>query len=322
MAIRWAGSRTFLGALALAGTAMTALPPPAWAQDADSRLRRLEGQVRALQRQVFPGGDEKFFTPEIVAPTPTPQQPAGTPSTSAVTDILARLDAVEAQLARLTAIGEVNSNAIARLEERFEALGGGAPGASAVPAMPAVQQPSGVIPLPGSGSSPAPQPVPRAAAVPAPAAQIPARPDPARLAAVRAIPKPQTDDAGDDEYSYGFRLWDAKFFPEAQQQLQLFLDRYPSHWRATYARNLLGRAYLDAGNPRDAAPYFLENYQANKQGERAPDSLLYLAEAMIAMNDTSRACIALAEFGDTYPGLATGRLQAQYEALRRKVTCR
>ena len=50
-------------------------------------------------------------------------------------------------------------------------------------------------------------------------------------------------------------------------------------------------------------------------------SLLYLAEAMIALEDTNRACIALAEFGDTYPALASGRLQDQYEANRQKVTC-
>ncbi len=146
-------------------------------------------------------------------------------------------------------------------------------------------------------------------------------PSPQRLAAVQAITKPQTDDAGDDEYSYGFRLWEAGFFPEAQQQLSAFVDKYPSHSRATYGRNLLGRAYLDDGKPGDAAPWFLKNYQDDKQAARAPDSLLYLADAMIAMDDTNRACIALAEFGETYPAVAAGRLSNQYEANRKKVTC-
>jgi len=39
------------------------------------------------------------------------------------------------------------------------------------------------------------------------------------------------------------------------------------------------------------------------------------------MGDTRRACIALAEFGETYPAVATGRLAAEYEANRRKVRC-
>ena len=115
-----------------------------------------------------------------------------------------------------------------------------------------------------------------------------------RLAAVQAIAKPQTDDSGDDEYSYGFRLWDAGFFPEAQQQLTMFVEQNPGHWRATYGRNLLGRAYLDDGKAKEAAPWFLKNYQEDKTGARAGDSLLYLAESMIALDDTRRACIALA----------------------------
>jgi hypothetical protein len=42
---------------------------------------------------------------------------------------------------------------------------------------------------------------------------------------------------------------------------------------------------------------------------------------MIARNDVNRACIALAEFGEVYPALATGRLLEQYEANRARVNC-
>jgi TolA-binding protein len=142
-----------------------------------------------------------------------------------------------------------------------------------------------------------------------------------RLAAVRAIEKPSTSDAGEDEYSYGFRLWDAKFYPEAEQQLKIFVERYPHHSRISYARNLLGRAYLDDGKPREAATWFLQNYQADKAGARAPDSLLYLAEAMRQLKDTSRACIALAEFSETYAAEAAGRLKSDYDATRAGVKC-
>jgi TolA-binding protein len=162
---------------------------------------------------------------------------------------------------------------------------------------------------------------PKPAAQPAQPAAKPSGPTAERLAAVQAIAKPQTGDAGDDEYSYGFRLWDAKFYPEAEQQLSLFVEKYPKHSRISYGRNLLGRAYLDDGKPKEAAAWFLKNYQSDKQGARAPDSLLYLAEAMIALKDTKRACIALAEFSDTYPAVATGRLSGQYQANLKKVKC-
>ncbi len=138
---------------------------------------------------------------------------------------------------------------------------------------------------------------------------------------MQAIAKPQTADAGDDEYSYGFRLWNAGFFPEARQQLTKFVEQYPTHARISFGRNLLGRAFLDDKLPEEAARWFLKNYQADKNGARAADSLLYLGTSMIAMKDTKRACIALAEFAETYPLIASGRLATEYQAARASVKC-
>lgn len=323
-------TRLIMGAALLA----VALPAaPALAQDADeARIRKLESEVRALQRKVFPGGDGRYFEPQIdssvAAAGPSSAVPAAPASTTAVTDILARIDALEASLQRLTGQVETNSNALAALGARIDALEAGGSSQAAPDAGPVV----GVIPdtaslpaaTPRSAAAAAPAPATASATTPAPvSAPVPAASGPTaqRLAAVQAIAKPQTEDPGDDEYSYGFRLWNAGFFPEAQQQLTMFVEKYPKHPRATYGRNLLGRAYLDDGKPREAAPWFLKNYQDNRNAERAPDSLLYLAESMIALGDSNRACIALAEFAETYPAVAAGRLQGQYEANRNKVKC-
>ena len=300
--------RAIFGGLTVA--AMTATSLPAAAQSVDeSRIRKIEAEVRALQRSVFPGGTGRFFEPEISGATTSPVTTVPN-STTAVTDILARLDALETQLQRLTSQTEQNTNSIGLLSTRVAALEAPAAAPPFSPA-PAPSTPAANLGAMTGGVSNAVQPV-RAA---------PAGPTAARLAAVQEITKPQTDDAGDDEYSYGFRLWDAGFYLEAQQQLTLFVEKYPSHSRVTYGRNLLGRAYMDDGKPKEAAPWFLRNYQADKQAARAADSLLYLAESMIAQKDTSRACIALAEFGDTYPALASGRLADQYQSNLRKVSC-
>jgi len=353
-----------------------AIASPAIAQSAgdkaaETRMRKLEAEVKALQRQVFPGGDGKYFPAQV-----QPAQAAttgGTPATNPVADLLVRMDALEAQVQRLTAQTEENGNRIAKLEARLAPASaeGSAPAASTAPAQAAAASVAGAT----STSTPAPAPAPvtptvtngattnsnlaamsggastTAAATPAastastpaiaavaapvgavaqsaakpaatkPAAATPAKPSPQRLAAVRAIAKPQTADAGDDEYSYGFRLWEAKFYPEAQQQLKLFMEKYPKHARMSYARNLLGRAYLDGGDPTEAASWFYQNYQADKKGDRAPDSLLFLAESMRVRQDTRRACIALAQFGDDYPKEAAGRLKAQYDATRNGLKC-
>ena len=315
MVVNLAKTKMMCGTLVAAALAAGMIPAPAAAQ-VDSRLERIESQVRALQRAVFPGGDERFFEPEI---TPNSTRPdnrpeAGAPSASALTDVLARLDAIETQLARLTASTEVNQNALNLLETRLNEMEGSLADAQAS------RRPTGAIPLPGDDDDDGEE----LAAIPSGNSGTPATgagPTPARVAAVQAIAKPATADAGDDEYSYGYRLWEAGFYPEAQQQLASFVEDYPAHWRTTFGRNLLGRAYLDAGNPRRAAEFFLENYQADKNAERAPDSLLYLAESMIKLGDTRRACIALAEFGDTYAALATGRLQTQYVTNRGRVDC-
>lgn len=297
--------RTAMGAAALAVLATSGAP--ALAQDnEEARIRKLEAEVRALQRSVFPGGDGRYFEPQI---SPSQQPPSTTgvaaPSTTAVTDILARLGALETSIQRLTAQTEESSNEVRDLAARVETLEAARAAQAPAPAISAAQ---GNLDAMTGGASATPPPQTAA-------------PDPARLAAVQEIAKPQTDDPADDEYVYGFRLWDAGFYPEAQQQLTMFVERYPDHWRTTYGRNLLGRAYLDAGNARDAAPWFLRNYQSNKQAARAPDSLLYLAEAMIALDDSERACIALAEFGDTYPALAAGRLANEYRAGLGEVDC-
>ena len=309
------GMMTFRALAApLALLAMAATAAPATAQDAATaeRLKKVEAEVRALQRKVFPGGDGRYFEPQITATQPTGAAAPSAPTTTAVTDILARLDAMESQISRLTAQTEENTNAIRQLGTRLGALevtsGAAATAATTVPAS--------VTPV----STPSIASTRPAAATPPPAAR-PSGPTAQRLAAVQAIAKPQTGDAGEDEYSYGFRLWDAGFYPEAQQQLSLYVEKYPSHSQISYGRNLLGRAYLDDGKIKEAAPWFLKNYQTDKQGARAPDSLLYLAETMIAMNDTKRACIALAEFSETYAAVASGRLKSQYDADRAKVKC-
>ncbi|WDA41669.1 tetratricopeptide repeat protein [Erythrobacter sp. BLCC-B19] len=336
------GARRLAGAALAAATLASLAPMAANAQDtaasAEARLRKVEAEVRALQRKVFPGGDGRFFEPQIgpggetTTPTATPPTIAsGVPAATAVTDILVRLDALEGQLQRLTARSEEQANALAQMEARVAALetAANAP-ITPAPVLPASQPavsttaattvPATVTPAPKPAVTTTPTPAPKPAA---PTTTPPvAAPSAARLAAVQAIAKPQTADAGDDEYSYGFRLWNAGFYPEARQQLDKFVKAYPNHPRISFGRNLLGRAYLDDNMPKEAAQWFYQNYQANKAGERAPDSLLYLGKSMIALGDNAKACIALAEFGETYPLLATGRLADEYKASVAKVKCK
>jgi TolA-binding protein len=316
-----AGSAMSLALVALSATLLPIWPMPAAIaqtpqESTDVRLRRIEAELRAVQRKVFPDGAGKTFGPEITPPV-SGGTAASAPAPTAVTDLLTRMDAVEAQLQRLTAASEENQNHIAKLEAKLASIE--TPATAAAPAAAPAAQPivvgpaaAGLVPTAEVPKTPKPRPE-SASAKPA------ALPD--RVAVVMAIEKPSTDDKGEDEYTYGYRLWEAKFFPEAQQQLLRVVQQFPRHSRISYGRNLLGRAYLDDGKPGTAAQYFLQNYQADRKADRAADSLLYLGVAMSRLKEEKRACVAFAEFRQTYAAELVGRLKSQYEAAMKPVSC-
>ena len=306
-----------------AATALALLAPmaPLWAQtsgDTEVRIRKVEAEVSALQRAVFPGTDGRFF-PQLQSGQSASVQP-GSAATAGSADMLMRMDALEGQVARLTAQVEEDRNKLEKLEARLAAVEAGIKA-------PAATEPNTTSTnnnLAAMGAAPKPASAP-AAAKPTvkPTVKPAAGSDAAamRLAAVRAVPKPKTRDAGDDEYSYGFRLWEAKFYPESEQQLKMFLQKYSKHPRTSYARNLLGRNYLDDANAREAAGWFLQNYKLEPKGDRAPDSLLLLAEAMRQMGDSKRGCVAIKQFAGTFAAEAAGRLKNQYDATSAGLKC-
>ncbi|TVV73676.1 tetratricopeptide repeat protein, partial [Sphingomonas solaris] len=111
-----------------------------------------------------------------------------------------------------------------------------------------------------------------------------------------------TGDAGEDAYLAGYRLWEQKKFPEAATVLKAVVAKYPKHRRASYAQNLLGRAYLDDGKPGLAAEAFYANYQKMPRGDRAPDSLYFLGQSLMSLKPAkpADACKVYAELLDVY----------------------
>ena len=316
--------------LAVLSGAAFALSASAVAQDAniDGRVGRLEKEMRAVQRQVFPAGAGKFIAPDIQSPTAT--KPENTTTTSATSDLLVRVDALEAQLATLTGQVEQQGNNMRGLEARLKILEAqlasaqlaSAPQETEVPAT--AQATTAPSVLPAAAPVPAavtvkPKPVVAAAAKPV---ATTAKPSAARVAAVAAIERPATGDAFEDGYTYGFRLWEAKFYPEAQATLEETLKTYPKHRRASFLRNLLGRAWLDDKKPATAVKIFYDNYKADPRGERAPDSLLFLGLALTDLGKTAEACQAFGELSRAYPDIATGRLADRVTAGKTRAKCK
>ena len=300
--------------LALFSGAAFALSASAVAQDAniDGRVGKLEKEMRAVQRQVFPAGAGKFVEPDIQSPIGT--KPAAASTTSATADLLVRVDALEAQLAVLTGQVEQQGNNMRGVEARLKIL-------EAQLATPQPATPASI--LPAAASVPAavavkPKPV-VAAAKPVASA---AKPSASRVAAVAAIERPATGDAFEDGYNYGYRLWEAKFFPESQVTLEETITKYPKHKRASFARNLLGRAWLDDKKPATAVKVFYDNYKADPRGERAPDSLFFLGSALTDLGKTAEACEAYGELTRAYPDVASGRLADRVTAGKTRAKCK
>jgi TolA-binding protein len=157
---------------------------------------------------------------------------------------------------------------------------------------------------------------------PTPAKPVAAKPSAARTAAVEKIQKPSTGDAFEDGYSYGHRLWEAKFFPEAQIQLEDTVKKHPKHQRISFARNLLGRAWLDDGKPATAVKILYDNYTVDANGERAPESLYFVGVALTRLDNIEGACRAFASVAKEYPAEATGRLAARLAEGRKSAKCK
>ena len=100
------------------------------------------------------------------------------------------------------------------------------------------------------------------------------------------------------------------------------VKKYPKHQRLSFARNLLGRAWLDDKKPATAVKIFYDNYKNDPRGERASDSLFFLGSALTDLGKTAEACEAFGELAKAYPDAATGRLAARVTASRIRAKCK
>ena len=279
----------------LAATAMVAVPAStALAQrqqpTPEQRIDRLERQVNEVQRRVFPKGkpaDTAGFADD----------PAATQSS--VITLNQRLDALERQIADMLRQTEENGNRLRGIEsgmnqlkseqeQRMQALEQRISEAAAAATAPTVTTPS------TSTTPPKPKPKP-SSSQPKTTAQA----APSTTSGDEASSESQTDPA-EEAYSEGFHLWEAGQYDQAISSLRSFVSDYPKHRRASYANNLIGRALLDKGDARGAATALLGNYRSNPSGERAPDSLYYLGQALTKLGQTAQACKAYDELDAVY----------------------
>ncbi|WP_174285070.1 tol-pal system YbgF family protein [Sphingomonas bacterium] len=320
--------------LAILAASATLLPGAATAQASlDGRIGKLESEMHAVQRKVFPGGANQTVQPDIAPPLATGDPSIGTPASSPMADLTARVGSLEQQMATVTGQAEQNQYKLRLMQEQFDAyrrttdarfatLATGAPtGAPAATAggdddsLPTRMPPAKATRGGGSTGGSTRFGAARDSG-PAKAAR-----DPEHADAVAAVEKPATGDATEDAYLYGYRLWQAKLYPEAEIQLKKVVADYPKSRRASYAQNLLGRSYLDEGKPSLASMAFYDNYKKMPDGERAPESLLYLGQSLMKLDKPADACKVYSELTDVYGGKISAGMKADVAKGRAAAKC-
>ena len=265
-------------------------------QTIDRRVEKIEKELRAVQRKVFPGGAGMTLEPEIgQADASATAGPIGAPATNAIADLTGRVDALEAQLRTLTGQAEENAHRLTQIEQAFAQL------KASMDSRAAVAEPAASPTAPAAASS-----------APVSADTAPDQGPPAASG---------SSDPGETAYLAGYRQWNDGQYAEAQKTLEAMVKQYPKHARASYAQNLLGRAYLDGGKPAAAAKVFLANYQNNPKGERAADSLYFLGLALIKLNKKPEACRVYDELQDVYGANMRGWVKERLPKARQDAGC-
>jgi len=329
--------KRILALVLLASGACAAAPAFGQASAVEGRVGRLESEMRAVQRKVFPGGNGQYLEPEIKPANP--QDIPGSPSGSPLSDLTARVNALESQLSGITGQIETTQHRTQVLEDAFNAYkrstdarlkaledtasatggtGSPAPIAGGGDDAPPIAAP----PRAGGKGSGVKQPTTRPTRTADTDSVTPPTTDPSRQKQLAAIEHSQSGDAGEDAYLYGYRLWQAKMYPEAEAQFKLVTTTYPKHKRASYAQNLLGRSYLEDGKPSLASLAFYDNYKKWPDGERAPDSLYYLGQSLVKLGKPAAdVCKVYRELEDVYGAKLSDAMKADVTRAKAQSKC-
>ncbi|WP_170426866.1 tol-pal system protein YbgF [Ruegeria arenilitoris] len=94
-------------------------------------------------------------------------------------------------------------------------------------------------------------------------------------------------------------------FQAAAEQFATFETSYPGSPLAPEANLKRGQALVGLGDTREAARAFLASFTGDSEGTFAPEALFQLGSALGRLGQTDQACITLSEVGVRFPGSAS-----------------
>ena len=103
-------------------------------------------------------------------------------------------------------------------------------------------------------------------------------------------------------------------FDQAEDRLRQFLTRYPGSPLTGDAWFWLGESQAIRGIHAEAARSYLNGYNADRGGQRAPYNLLKLGTTLGRLGQLNEACLTLREVRSQYPNVPDAVSEADAEA--------
>ncbi len=253
---------------------------PAFAQeDAADRISRLERDINFLQRQVYRGG-----APETAPASTTATSPVG------IGQLREELRTLRGELEKVQYENKKHSEELKKLSTdvdfRLRAIEDKQAAAAAV------------VPAPES----------EAVAAPAPAEAIKPAEETAKVVPKETKPAVTGKDFpnSNEHYNHAFKLLNGKNYSGAATSFDDFVRKYPSDPLVSNAYYWLGESHYARGDFTRSAESFRKGFEANPDGQKAPDNLYKLGMSLAGIKRTNEACVVLAQiiskYGDTAPG--------------------
>ncbi len=290
------------------------LVTPAFAQSPEvgglvDRLDRLERDLQTLQREMYQDKTPPATPPSGAVVTPPPAY-ADVTSPAARAEL--RFTEFESQIRDLTGRIEEIQFKLTELTERLDRLTGdlelrlgaierkGATGDTELGYL--------AVPPPGAAK-------PKTDAPPPPLATVPTA-EPVEEVATKAASLPPKE-----AYNHAFSLLSSREYADAERELQAFLEAYPDDALAANATYWLGETYYVRNDFRQAAVTFLQGYQKDPKGSKAPDHLLKLAKSLGNLREKKEACATLGRLKKEFPN-AAATIKQRATAERKRNGCK
>ena len=123
-----------------------------------------------------------------------------------------------------------------------------------------------------------------------------------------------------EEYDAAYGLLGRGKFSEGDAAFRTFLTRYPNHSLAGNARYWIGESLYARQQYQEAATTFLEAWQKEQRGNKAPDNLLKLGMSLQRLDKKDEACASYGKLLSDYRG-APSRLLNAANRERRSLGC-